>query len=176
MELIEACRVGNIDMVQSLVLQQGANIQDGDIHGLTPLMHAAGAHLERRDAEGLTSLAHAVLSKHVDVVRLLVESGADVGVFDNETLRSPLTIAINEQENLDTEIVRLLVKPGANINSADINGRTPLILATSLENVEIVRLLLDAGANPNILDNENQTALDYAVLSNHDGLILLLEH
>ncbi|KAL3071170.1 hypothetical protein niasHT_038440 [Heterodera trifolii] len=65
--------------------------------------------------------------------------------------------------------------PGANINSVDINGMTPLILATSLEKIEIVRLLLDAGANRNIQDKEGKIALDYAVLSDHDGLISLLE-
>ncbi|KAL3082558.1 hypothetical protein niasHT_030572 [Heterodera trifolii] len=91
MDLIEACQVGNIDMAQSLVLQQGDNIQDGDIH----VSSCPRRNLEGRDAEGWTSLAHAVLFKHIDVIRLLVESGANVGAFDNDTLRWMLTIAIN---------------------------------------------------------------------------------
>jgi hypothetical protein len=55
-------------------------------------------------------------------------------------------------------IERLLDK-GLSIDSQDLGGFSPLIMAASAGNLEIVRLLLERGADPNIQDNEGCTAL-----------------
>ena len=50
----------------------------------------------------------------------------------------------------------LLTLPQIKINAKDLDGQTPLILATLYGNTRIVRRLLMKGANRNIKNNEGQ--------------------
>jgi ankyrin repeat protein len=80
---------------------------------------------------------------NADLVRLLLEKGADTTTADNTTL---ITAALSG----DVEIIRLLIEKGANVNSiAPRLGETPLHYAAASGNVEAARLLLAKGANPN---------------------------
>jgi len=51
--------------------------------------------------------------------------------------------------NGDLIEVRIALKNGANPNTKDIDGRTPLHWAAQGGHVEIVKLLLERGADPN---------------------------
>ncbi|WP_164088276.1 ankyrin repeat domain-containing protein, partial [Stenotrophomonas maltophilia] len=46
------------------------------------------------------------------------------------------------------EGVGILLKYGANVNTANASGETPLIRAVQVHDIEVVRQLLTAGANP----------------------------
>jgi len=52
------------------------------------------------------------------------------------------------------EVVQLLLKAGANLNSSDNFGWTALMYASHYGHVEVVQLLLNAGANPNAVNND----------------------
>ncbi len=60
---------------------------------------------------------------------------------------------------VDHELVRALLKAGAQANIANQYGATPLAEAVKLGDVELVRLLLDARADANSPNLDNQTAL-----------------
>lgn len=61
------------------------------------------------------------------------------------------------------EGVGILVKYGANVNTANSSGETPLIRAVQVHDINVVRVLLDAGANPDRTDNvTGKSARDYA--------------
>lgn len=60
---------------------------------------------------------------------------------------------------VDHELVRALLKAGAQANVANRFGATPLTEAVKLIDVELVRMLLDAGADPNTSNQDHQTAL-----------------
>jgi uncharacterized protein len=55
--------------------------------------------------------------------------------------------------------VRLLLERGANIESRDSAGSTPLRIAVLLNREDIVQQLLEAGADFRIRDNEGQDLL-----------------
>ncbi|MHB0998594.1 MAG: ankyrin repeat domain-containing protein [Armatimonadota bacterium] len=59
----------------------------------------------------------------------------------------------------DTAMVSKLIKGGADVNAANSNGITPLMLAALSSDPEITKLLLDGGANVNAKDSEGETAL-----------------
>jgi ankyrin repeat protein len=64
--------------------------------------------------------------------------------------------------NREDEIVRLLLKHGANPNVRTLNGTTPLMTAARRGSTTLVSMLLDAGADPSAIDRCGQTAVDYA--------------
>jgi ankyrin repeat protein len=61
------------------------------------------------------------------------------------------------------DMVRLLLSSGANIEQADANGVTPLIMAILNNQIAVGRLLIDRGANVNTADWYGETALWAAV-------------
>jgi ankyrin repeat protein len=103
-----------------------------------------------------TPLMRAAYSGDIDVVRLLVEHGADplVRNRDNET---PLLAASgygwidgysqgrSDAERLET--IAYLIELGADVNWACNDGITPLMMAANFGNVEMIQYLVDQGAD-----------------------------
>jgi ankyrin repeat protein len=103
-----------------------------------------------------TPLMRAAYSGDIDLVRLLVEHGADplVRNSDNET---PLLAASgygwidgysqgrSDQERLET--IKYLIELGADVNWACNDGITPLMMAANFGETEIIQYLVDAGAD-----------------------------
>lgn len=73
------------------------------------------------------------------------------------------TLLICASEKGHTEIVRLLIKAGAQVNECHDNWWTPLMHAVSATQVETVRILLTSGADVNAKNLHGQTALDLAI-------------
>lgn len=79
----------------------------------------------------------------------------DVNASDFEG-NTPLLVA-SEYGYLD--IVKKLLKAGAEVNKSNKKGRTPLMMACQYGSVEIVTRLLDENADPKILDTDGNTAI-----------------
>ena len=57
----------------------------------------------------------------------------------------------------NVEIVKMLLKEGADVNARDKYGRTALYVAAWRGHVEIVKMLLKEGADVNAADNDGNT-------------------
>jgi ankyrin repeat protein len=59
----------------------------------------------------------------------------------------PLHLAVDLQ---NTAIVQCLLRAGANVNTRDYNGKTPLMAATANGNLKIMEMLIKTGADVNL--------------------------
>ncbi len=57
------------------------------------------------------------------------------------------------------KVMQLLIKAGADVNSADRFGKTPLIKAVKRSSIKSVELLLKSGADVNAVDNDGSSVL-----------------
>ncbi len=60
--------------------------------------------------------------------------------------------------------MKLLLHNGANMNTQDKQGQTPLLQAAGESNEAIVKLLLENGANVNVKDNYDKTLLLHEIV------------
>jgi ankyrin repeat protein len=141
-----------------------AAARDGDTGLVGLLLGAKDCGLNTRDGDNWTALAHAVDGGHEDVVKQLLEAGAEVETTADGGL-TPFSQAVAEGH---TEIMEMLWRKGANIDKRDGEGNTPLHVAILNENGEAVRLLLQWGASLHIRDGESQTAIVLAESSSED--------
>lgn len=94
-----------------------------------------------------------------------------------QALKRPIKTALH-QAVLDGRLhqVRLLVsKHKVNIDSKDINGRTPVMLCCLLEDerhgLKMAKIFIKAGAFLNVKDNFGRTALSYACMKGRDEIV-----
>ena len=131
----------------------------------------AEADINAQDASGEAALYKAVSwNRDPEVVALLLDLGADIEAVEPQHGNRPLHKAV-ETGNLTFTL--LLMSRGAQVNTKDNNGFTPLHLAsryTSDETgLEIVRLLLDHSADPNARGMGGETPLFMSVFTDIDG-------
>lgn len=69
---------------------------------------------------------------------------------------TPLNLAIWHNNNHTFEIIELLMKNGADINTENYWGNTPLAGAAIRWEVDVTRVLLENGADPNLPDDNHQ--------------------
>ena len=128
---------------------------------------------EDRDEAGWynndTPLHNATHRGRLDLVRLLVEYGADMDIANNRG-ETPLRMAVDSVGgNLDS--LRYLLEQGADVNKADNDGNTPLLYAVKMGNyynssnafLSVMRYLLKQGADRDKTNNDGETPLHIAV-------------
>jgi ankyrin repeat protein len=121
------------------------------------------------------SLATASWEGDIERIRMLVKNGADVNVRLSQcdvcpgrtgTHGGDMPLVLAAQ-NGKTEAVKLLLKLGANIESADDARMTPLMAAAAAGQTETVRLLIGKGAKVDAGGMMGRTALMWAALNDH---------
>lgn len=102
-----------------------------------------------------------------NVIKTLDEYPTEISLVDG----TPLNHAVNRSRN---EIVKYLIKRGANVNALYDEHYSPLMSAVGNNNVEMVKLLLENGANINLKDKYGNDVLFKAVDTLNLDLIKLL--
>ncbi|CAB9520910.1 Ankyrin Repeat Protein [Seminavis robusta] len=129
--------------------------------------------LSAKDRWGLTPLHWAAINNKPDIVRILLDRGANTSITDKKGY-TPLHRAALEGH---FHVMEILVKRGANVSATDRSGATPLHYAASRKgNQKAIRLLLHAGADINLLDQKTGLApLHHAAEKGHkDAVVVLL--
>ncbi len=159
-ELFEAIERHDTAAVAAL-LQKGADPNEPKAEGWRPLHTAIG----RIDVGG-----------SIEVVKLLMQHGADVNAWDEGHHETPILSACDEEPE-SVEPARLLLEAGANPNVRRSDGESPLRLAARYKNVALAELLLKHGAAETIDDfggDRSWTALGHAAHNLDRPMIELL--
>lgn len=119
----------------------------------------SGFNVNTKDDHNETALHVAVEHKNLEIVRLLIEKGANVNAQTKGKV-TPILRLDNyfEDKEAALEILCLLILKGAKVN-ANPDKETPLMTACMENNIEAATVLLEAGANPNLKDEDGETAL-----------------
>lgn len=187
--LLKAADKGDTAEIKDLI-DQGADPSCKDRWGNTPLSNACwkgqtkamdlllhnGADFGHPNHPENDLLSHSAFNAQVESVRWLLEKGADSNHISEKTGESALHFVISKRGDLRrTEIVRLLVEGGADVNlktktgketscfmrDAFLKGETPLHRAAAYGDEEMVQILLDAGADPSTKDANGDTPISW---------------
>ena len=133
--------------------------------GLVTQLAAQGAEKEHTfGVNQATALIKAAENKHLDVVRHLVEQGADMEKADIRGW-TPLIIS-TIKGHLD--VVRYLLEQGANRDKATNDGYTSLHLAAHRGHLDIAKLLMVYGADLNARNAIGQLPIEMRYLNNEE--------
>ncbi|KAM9513138.1 B-cell lymphoma 3 protein homolog isoform 2-T2 [Salvelinus alpinus] len=110
--------------------------------------------LEVRNYEGLTPLHLAVQGGHKELVRMLLDAGADINAMDIKSGHSPLIHAV---ENNNMDMVHFLIENDCNVNGQSYSGNTALHCACGRGQVDTARLLLKNRADSSVKNYHNDT-------------------
>ena len=151
---MNAVKTGNTALVQQLI-ENGTNVDELDGNRDSPLIIAA-------------------FKGHTDIVRILLEAGADVSVVDPEMKATALHAAAYAG---NTEAAKLFIQSHIEINRQGTkNGYTALHDAIWQGHLETARVLLDAGASLRIRSHRGETPLMFAKAKRHAAIIDLIEY
>ncbi len=171
--------------LQTQIQLEPSRIEDRDWSGMTPLMWAAlrgsagylnlllteNARIDSTDVEGRTALHHAVRGGSFDCVKALLKFGANPKTIDNYG-KSSLHYAVHLRNSLEVErMIRHLLDHGADLESKERAGHSPLHCATVAGNREAVLALLRCNADINALDLAYYSPIGSAIFQGNDLIV-----
>jgi ankyrin repeat protein len=185
--LTMAAESGQMEVLKTLVAK-GGNIESIDQIGGTPLLWAAGlspnpltvAYLIEQggnvnviDTNGMTPLIWAAGIGQPSVVKLLIDSGADLDVAEIHQRETAIMRAARIGK---IETLGYLVDAGADLGVTNALGHNTLMIAAGSAPLEKVQMLVDAGSDLKAKDIRGWSALDHAKTRTDAGRIQVIEY
>ena len=107
----------------------------------------AGANVHSTDSYNGTGLIRAADRGHVEIIQELLKTDIQLDHINNLGWTALLeAIILGDGGPRHTEVVRLLIEAGADVNLADSNGVTPLAHARQRGFAQMIEILQNAGA------------------------------
>lgn len=158
----------------------------------------------REELRGCTSLGLAAFKGDLDVIRALLDKGADINEQDRAGHTALHLAVINERVEAirmlleagadvditdhrfgfrplhlsarkgNTGVSELLVRYGADLDAQSLRGKTALHLAATYGHLAVVTILLKYLARMDICDSHNKTPLQYAEANGHTEIVGLI--
>ena len=129
------------------------------IIGSGALIPDTGCHADTEEKYGKPEL------KHIKILKKLLDLGADVNIHDFAGYSPLHTCAISATVPFSKfEMAKLLIEAGADLNSTNRSGETPMLVALLREEPDFVNLLAEHGADPYVKDVFGKCAYDFAYL------------
>ncbi|HMR83590.1 MAG TPA: ankyrin repeat domain-containing protein [Niabella sp.] len=199
-KMLEAAFNNNLQTVEELVLK-GADINYTDARGnfaaffaawegnikALDLFYSLGAKIS---FENSNLLCNAAYNGKVDSVKWLLDKGENANFSFIDTGENALhyTISKTSEMNERTEIVKILIAAGTDVNKktttgkptlcfmreAYLKGESPLHRAAAFGNVSIIKMLLEAGADPSMKDSNDDTPVSWGSWYLRDADVLRL--
>jgi len=144
-------------------------VKEGQTNTVKRLLEK-GVNVDLKDKDGDTLLISAIRRGHLDVAKVLIDSGADLEYHEKRNSWTPLIIAASWGY---IDIVNKLIEHKADLNSQGQNGDTAMYVACETK-YDVIKLLLENGADPNISTKLGSTALMTAAFYNKPKTVKLL--
>lgn len=162
-----------------LLVEKGANIHSRFNDGSTPFTRACyfnypdlvnyflrlGVDVNTQNCRLETPLFIAAFRGNLEIACILLNQDKvkiDLDDMDGDT---PLSVACYENK---PDIIELLIRHQARVNTAGIRGDTPLHIAVSNCGDQVVERLIERGAHVDALNEDNETPL-YVMASRHSS-------
>ena len=142
----------------------------GDLEAVRALVNKR-VNVDLRDVDGATALIWAVSKGRIEIVKLLVRSGAKINARRTNGGQTALMFATVKGY---TEIAEFLIISGAGIDSQDRRGQTALMWAAFNNRIEIVKLLKRFGATLDLQDEDDKTAFILVATAGHTETVRFL--
>ena len=151
-----------------------------DKEDLVKMLIDAGANVNFADMEGNTALHQALYMDATkgDSIKALIEGGININAQNKQG--ETALVSFTRRKRLGT--ARILIDSGADVNIADINGKTALhwVVSSSLcaeelkRCIEFINVLINAGVNLDAQDIYGNTALFNAAETGNTEVIKAL--
>lgn len=142
----------------------------GMVKRTSALLSRPLANVDQRDNDGFTPLIVAAQEGRHNVVRFLLEHGAQISMASYAGCTALIMTAIHGQPVVATA----LLDACADVNTSDINGCTALYCAANHGHLSVAKILLKNGAQVSIAADDGCTPLHTAAKNGHPAVAKLL--
>jgi quinoprotein dehydrogenase-associated probable ABC transporter substrate-binding protein len=126
------------------ITQEFSNAVIADDLDRVKFLVSKGADVNKPDSQGWTPLQSAARQRRDEMIKLLIDLGADVNLGDPK----PLVAAVMRDH---VPSIKVLLEHGAEINKPGQEGFRPMPLAIAESKYEAAKALMEAGADVNAL-------------------------
>ncbi len=151
-DIFDACRRGDVALVERIYEVNPAIIHVDDFKGFSPLTIA-------------------VYNNQLAVVEFLLSKGARAEMQDQAGNTALMGVCFRGYKDL----VPILLKSGPDVNQRNYQGATALTFAATFGHLEIAQALLEKGADINIADARGKTPLDHAISQDNEEMLELFK-
>ena len=164
---------GNVYDFQELSEALRNSISAKNINNINALIKkGATVNCENR----YNTLLQQAVGTSFEVTEVLINNGAYVNSVSRYNGDTALLSSFDRFEKTDIKTIEILLKSGADVNTANRDGLTPLMRAIERGNSEATHLLVNSGSDVNAVDKFSRTPLRYAIAHDPKTIAFLVQN